>query len=71
MATVATVSPVLAFYAMVLATVGANNFVLIPTGITDNPTALILCIKVVGKFKNAIDPAEVYHVAQVFQYIYT
>ena len=68
---VATVSSVLAFYAMVLTAVGANNIVLLPTGITDNPTALVFRIKVVGEFENAIESAEVYHIAQVFLHIYT
>ena len=68
---VATVSSVLAFYTMVFAAVWANDIVLIPTGITDNSTALVFRIKVVGEFENAIESAEVYHIAQVFLHIYT
>ena len=64
-ALVATVTTVLALYAVMTATVGANNVTLLPTGVTDGTLATVLGGKELGEFKYGIESAEVNHKAQV------
>ena len=64
LAVVAVESSVGTAHAVVVSAVGANHIVLVPTGLNDSLTALVLGGEVVRQFKYGVETGEINHLSK-------